>query len=201
MTSNITVNGGDENTNVVFKNCHPLTKSLIHLNDEHLNSCENLDLIMNMYNLIEYSDSYADSTASLYQFIRQKQNYDDNGNIANISTASSSFKYKSSLLRNSTNVGPNYDPNNRLAHRIWKNAQIMVPLKYISSLFRSCELLFINTKLYIELNWTENSVMSTGGNNTTNFNITKTELVVTSKTGDNNKLNKLLETGFERSVF
>ena len=43
--------------------------------------------------------------------------------------------------------------------------------------------------------------MSTGGNNTTNFNITKTELVVTSKTGDNNKLNKLLQTGFERSVF
>ena len=39
-----------------------VTHLLSHLNDEHLNICENLDLIMNMYNLIEYS------TASLYQF-------------------------------------------------------------------------------------------------------------------------------------
>ena len=62
MTGNIIVNGGDNNTRAAFKNCHPFIKTDIHLNDEHLNICENLDLIMNMYNLIEYS------TASLYQF-------------------------------------------------------------------------------------------------------------------------------------
>ena len=65
----------------------------------------------------------------------QEQNYDNNGNIDNLSTTSPSFKYKSSLLGNSTNVGANYDTINRLAHRLWKNAQIMVPLKHISSFF------------------------------------------------------------------
>ena len=90
-----------------------------------------------------------------------------------------------------------------LAHRLWKNAQIMVPLKYINSIFRSLELIFTNTKLYMELNWTKNSVMSDAVGNT-KFQITKLELyvpVVTLKTADHNKLNELLETGFKTSVF
>ena len=41
------------NTKVAFKNCHPFTKSEIHLNDEHVEDSDNLDIIMNMYNLIE----------------------------------------------------------------------------------------------------------------------------------------------------
>ena len=96
---------------------------------------------MNMYNLIEYFENYADSTASLYQFKRQEVKIDN----------SSSFKYKSGLLGNSTDVNAGTDHNNPLAHRLWKNAQIMVPLKYISAFFRSSELSFINTKLYMEL--------------------------------------------------
>ena len=203
MTGDITVNGGDDKTKAAFKNCHPFTKSYIHLNDEHLNTSENLDLIMNMYNLIEYSDNYANSTASLYQFKRQDKNYGNNRNIAYLSIDSPSFKYKSTLLGNSIPKNAGANPNNPLVHRLWKNAQIMVPLKYVSNFFRSCELLFINTKLYIKLDWTKNSIMSTGGDNSTKFQITKTELyipVVTLKNESNNKLNDLLETGFERSV-
>ena len=48
---------------------------------------------MNMYNLIEYSDNYSDSTASLYQFKRQEQNYAANGNVNNsAANASTSFE-------------------------------------------------------------------------------------------------------------
>ena len=43
---------------------------------------------------------------------------------------------------------------------LWKNAKIIAPLKYISSFFKSLELPLINTKLYIELNYTKNSVIS-----------------------------------------
>ena len=66
-TGDITVVVGDANTKAAFKNCHPFIKSEIHLNDEHVETADNLDFIMNMYNLIEYSDNYSDSTASLYQ--------------------------------------------------------------------------------------------------------------------------------------
>ena len=39
---------------------------LLHINEEHVETAENLDIIVLMYNLIEYSDNYADSSGSLY---------------------------------------------------------------------------------------------------------------------------------------
>ena len=72
VTGDITVVGGDANTKAVFKNCHPFSKSEIHLTDEHVEDSDNLDIIMNMYNLIEYPDNYSDSTASLYHFKGQE---------------------------------------------------------------------------------------------------------------------------------
>ena len=133
-------------------------------------------VIMNMYNLIEYSHNYEDSTASLYQFKRQEP-LANNANLTNVST---SLDYRSKLL------GDGVAENN---NAVWKNAKIIVPLKYVSSFFRSLELPLINTKLYIELNYTKNSVISNVAGNST-FRITKTELyvpVVTLKTEDNNK--------------
>ena len=144
-----------------------------------------------MYNLIEYSDNYSDSTASLYQFKRQELL----ANNADLTVDDSFlFKYKSNLLGNATVENGN---------AIWKNANIIVPLKYISSFFRSLELHLINTKLFIQLNYTKNSVISNAAGNST-FKITKTELyipVVTLKTEDNNKLNQLLDTEFKRKVY
>ena len=53
VTGDITVPGVNINTKVAFKNCHPFTKSEIHLNDEHAENSDNLDLLMNnLYNLI-----------------------------------------------------------------------------------------------------------------------------------------------------
>ena len=51
-------------------NCAPFTRCGTHINDEHVETVENLDIIMPMYNLVEYSDNYADSSGSLYQFKR-----------------------------------------------------------------------------------------------------------------------------------
>ena len=50
---------------------NPFIGCKIHLNNEHVEDSDNLDKIMNMYNLIEYSDNYSDSTASLYHYKRQ----------------------------------------------------------------------------------------------------------------------------------
>ena len=53
-------------TNIAFKNCASFTRCAAHINDKHVETAEILDIIMPMYNLIEYSDSYADSSGSLY---------------------------------------------------------------------------------------------------------------------------------------
>ena len=149
-----------------------------------------------MYNIIEYSDNYEDSTASLYHFKRQEPLP---SNVVLTVAGSSSFKYESDLLGRPTNITlANILDGLNL---IWKNAKIIVPLKYVSSLFRSLELPLINTKLYIQLNYTKNSVISTiDVANSSTFKITKTELYVlfvTLKTEDNNKLNQLLNTEFK----
>ena len=74
MTGDITAVGGDGNTKVAFKDCTPFVRSVIHLNDEQVDTAENLDLIMNTYNLVEYSGNYSDSRASLFHYKRQEQN-------------------------------------------------------------------------------------------------------------------------------
>ena len=132
VTGDITVFGGNDDTKVAFKSWHPFIKGKIHLNDTHVDESDHLDLIMHMYNLIEYSDNHSDSTASLYPFKRQEPL----ANNADITVAgSSSFKYKSNLLGNSEAIAANINPNIPQAHRLWKNAKTIVPLKYISSFF------------------------------------------------------------------
>ena len=46
----------DDNTRLAFKNCAPFTKCNLEINDEHVDTAENLDIVMPMYNLIEYLD-------------------------------------------------------------------------------------------------------------------------------------------------
>ena len=58
VTGNITEAGGNGNTKVGFKNCAPFTKCITHINDEHVEDANNLDIIMSMCNFIEYSDNY-----------------------------------------------------------------------------------------------------------------------------------------------
>ena len=68
----------DANTKLPLKNCAPFTKCNLEINDEHADTAENLDITMPMYSLIEYSDNYQDSSATLYQYKRE-QPPEDNG--------------------------------------------------------------------------------------------------------------------------
>ena len=68
VTGDIKVVGGNNNTSICFKNCSPFTRPVIHLNDEHVETAENLNLVMNLYNLIEYSDNYEQTSGSLWQY-------------------------------------------------------------------------------------------------------------------------------------
>ena len=70
MTGDITITNIAADTNVAYKDCAPFARCVTHINDEHVKTAENLDIIMPMYNLIEYSDNYSDSSGSLYQFKR-----------------------------------------------------------------------------------------------------------------------------------
>ena len=87
------------NTRLALKNCALFTKCNLEINDEHVNTAQNLDIVMPMYNLIEYSGNYQDSSATLYQYKRDEPPEANAINDLTTNT-SSSFKYKVKLLRN-----------------------------------------------------------------------------------------------------
>ena len=96
VTGDITATGDNADTRVAFKNCVPFTKCITHINDEHVDNAYNLDILMPMYNLIEYSGNYLDTSGSSGQFKRDEQNINsENTPVGVNSTNSTSFKYKS----------------------------------------------------------------------------------------------------------
>ena len=112
-------------TRLALKICAPFTKCNLEINDEHIDTAENLDITMPMYNLTEYSDNYQDSSATLYQYKRDEPPEDDV--VADLTADnSSSFKYKVSLLGN-----PVLDDN--ITKR---SVKVVVPLKYLSIFFQ-----------------------------------------------------------------
>ena len=83
-------------TQVAFNNGAPLTKCIRKVDGVTTNDEEDLDLVMSMYNLIEYSSNYSEPTGSLW-FYSKDEAINFNVNIANIDDFKS-FKYKAKLL-------------------------------------------------------------------------------------------------------
>ena len=184
--------GGNNNTRLALKNCAPFTKCNLEINDEHVDTAENLDITMPMYNLIEYSDNYQDSSATLYQYKRDEP---PEANAINDLTTdtSSSFKYKVESLGN-----PVLDGN--IAKR---SVKVVVPLKYLSNFFRSLEMPLINCKIKLNLTWKKECVLSTDtGDSVFIINDTKMHVpVVTLSKEDNKDFIEQQNKGFQRSIY
>ena len=130
VTGNITVIGGDANTKVAFKSCAPFRKCRTEISETFVDDVEDINIVMPMYNLTEYSDNYSDTSGSLWQFKRDEIEEDadltlDDDHIPNNSSA---FKYISNFILNRNFV------------------KIAVPLKYLSNFWRSLEMALINCK-------------------------------------------------------
>ena len=133
-------------------------------------------MIQNIYNILDYSDNYANTTGSLYHYKRPEQprNHEVPQNID--LDNSSSFKNQSGLITTqSVAVNANANPEIPAAHRVWKNVKFPVLLVYLSNFLKSLEMSLINKKIFTELNWTKNCIIS-NNNGATSFQITKTEM-------------------------
>ena len=140
---------------------------------------------MLMYNLIEYSSNYSETTRSLWSYSKDEATSFD-VDIAN-DNIFKSFKHKAKLLRNAVADG---------AHKILRNANIAVPLKYLSNFWRCLKMPICFSAAGDD---NENSNL-----NNIFYTIKYTNLyvpVVTLSARDNQKLSKLLSKGFERSVY
>ena len=54
-----------ETKNVIFKNCAPFTDCLSKINNKEIDHAKDIDVVMPMYNLIEYKHNYSKASRSL----------------------------------------------------------------------------------------------------------------------------------------
>ena len=151
---------------------------------------------MPMYNLIEYSDNYQDSSATLYQYKRDEP--PENDAVANLTGDNSdSLKYKIKLLGNVAEVPGDAGGVRRL------NVKVVVPLKYLSNFFRSLEMYLINCRNKVNLTWKKECVLSTGAGEAV-FIINDTKLyvlVVTLSKEDNKDFIEQQNKAFQGSIY
>ena len=144
VNGTITVAGNQprdrQNRPLILKNNAPFVSCITRINNELIEDADDLDIVMPMYNLLEYIKNYRKTIGSLYNYYRDQLNDDANlNNFANNNAVSSnSFQYKNKIIGNTYNVdstivpaaggarvaNPNYDANNsgkkkcRISHSI-----------------------------------------------------------------------------------
>ena len=62
------------NKKVIFKNCAPFTKCISEVNNTNVDNAKDIDIVMPMYNVIEHSDNYSQTSESLWQYCKDKLN-------------------------------------------------------------------------------------------------------------------------------
>ena len=82
-TTTITGQGADDdvkqtdkiNKGVIFKNCVPFTDCISEINNTQVDNAKDLDAVMSMYSLIEFSDNYSKTSGNLWQYCRDEPAY------------------------------------------------------------------------------------------------------------------------------
>ena len=181
------------NKKVILKNCCPFTTCITEINNTQVDYAEDIDIdvVMLMYNSIEYSNAYSKTSGSLWQYCRDEPTRNNNGNIINFpadNNNSNSFKFKQQITGQTKNGGTN-------------NVEIMVSLKYPRNFWRTLEMPLINCEITLQLTCSKKRflVAGTASNQVPKFKITGAKLyvpVVTLSIQENIELLKQLESGF-----
>ena len=163
VNGTITVAGNQprdrQNRPLILKNNAPFVSCITRINNELIEDADDLDIVIPMYNLLEYSKNYRKTIGSLYNYYRDELNDDANlNNFANNNVVSSnSFQYKNKIIGNSIMLiqqlflllvaNPNYDANNSGK----KNEELAIPLKYLGNFWRALNIPLISCEESLEL--------------------------------------------------
>ena len=113
------------NKAVAFKNNTPFINCFSKINGVDIDNAEGLDVVMSMYNLLEYSRNRRKTTGSLWNYYRHEPSNP-------LSSNSKSFKYNTSISGNNYNVGDGeagYDANKAGKNEI----EVVILLKHLSN--------------------------------------------------------------------
>ena len=197
VNNNAAADAVANNTNkkVVFKNCAPFTNCISEINNVQIDNAKDVDIVMPMYNVIEYSDNYTKRTGILWQYCKDipvRNANDDDIVVFAENNTTDSFKFKAKITGQTGNNGT-------------KDVEIIVPLKYLSNFWRTLEMPLINCEVNLILTWSLTCVLIASNipNQNATFAITDTKLyvpVVTLSTQENTKFLQQLKSGFKRVI-
>ena len=182
------------NKKIICKNCAPFTNCINEINNTQIDNAKDIDIVMPMYNLIEYSDNYAKTTGSLWQYYKDIPALNANDEIIIFADGNTtdSFNFKVKIT-------------GRTGNGATKHVEIMVPLKYLSNFWRTLEMPLINCEINLILTWSSTCVLIATGvpNQAAIFAITDAKLyvpIVTLSTQENTKFFQQLKSGFKRVI-
>ena len=204
----ITVAGNNlrdrQNRPLILNNNTPFVSCITRINGKLIEDADDLDIVMPMYNLLEYSKNYRKTIGSLYNYYRDELS--DNANDDNFSNIkvvnSNTFKYKNKIINNTNNAGT-------------KDIELAIPLKYLGNFWSALNIPLISCEVSLELKWDKNCIITSkeqrdiGGGNRDNaptgamLAITNCRLyvpVVTLSKDDKIKLLTNLKSGFKREI-
>ena len=147
----------------------PFTNCISEINNTQVDNAKDIDIVMPMYNLTECSDNYSKTSGRLWQYCKDIPAVDNNNVIVNVAenNLTDSFNFKAKMTGQTGDDGT-------------KNVEIMVPLKYLSNLWRTLEMPLVNCEIDLTLIWSADCVIvSTNvANQNATFEITDTKLNV-----------------------
>ena len=165
-TITVTANAGANNIRdkknrpLILKNNAPFVSYITRINGELIEDVDDSDIVMPMYNLLEYSKNYRKTIGSLYNYYRDELTNDNNNNFANRNVVNSeSFKYKNKIIGNTYNINAGvdgYDANKEGTQKI----ELAIPLKYLGNFWRVLNIPLISCEVFLELKWNKNCVIT-----------------------------------------
>ena len=151
----------ESNRPVILKNNASFVSCITRINGESIEDADDLDIVMSMYNLLEYSKNYRKTIESLYNYYRDELSNDvDDNNFDNIKVVNSNaFKYKNKIIGNTYNVNAGaqgYDVSKNSTQEV----ELAIPLKYLGNFWRALNIALISCEVSLELKWDTNCVMT-----------------------------------------
>ena len=157
------------NKKVTFKNCAPFTNCINEINNTQIDNAKDIDIVMPMYNLTEYSENYAKTTRILWQYCKDipARNANDESTEFTAGNLTDSFNFKVKITGQTGDDGT-------------KNVEIMVLQKYLSYFWRTLEMPLINCEVNFILTWSSTCVLIATNipNQNATFAITDTKIYV-----------------------
>ena len=149
-----------KNRKLMLKNNAPFVLCITRINGELIEDADDLDIVIPMYNSLEYSKNYRKTIGSLYNYYRDELTNDNNNNFINRNVVNSNaFKYKNKIVGNTYNVdaaAAGYDANKNGMQEV----EIAMPLKYLSNFWRALNIPLISCEVSLELKWNKNCIIT-----------------------------------------